>query len=310
MLSKSVVNDETFQFDYEKPFGTLILAGGQGSRLGFDLPKGCFELAPDVSLFSLLISKSKRNNGLIAIMTSEQNDRATKDYFENHAYFGIDRDRVDFFIQESEQVVGEDHQLLFEKQGVVFKAPAGNGSCFYAFYQSGLLKKWKKRNVFAINVIPIDNLLANPIDPHLLGAIDQGYEIAIRGIQKEKEEKIGLLVSENEILKVLEYFEVKTHFETLGYSGLFAMSLSFFEKVCHERLPWHIAQKKAVVWKNEKLEEITVYKKEKFIFDVFPKAKKFIILNTCRKKYFCPLKDKEGPFGIAAVREMYKKVNI
>lgn len=306
------IEGQTSYFDYSfsSPFGVIILAGGQASRLGLTGPKGCFNLSENETLFSYLIEKLKGCDAYLAIMTSESNHKETVDFFDDHHFFDLGKDRIDFFIQESWPVVDQNNQWVLKNECEIFDAPLGNGSMYEAFCNSSIINKWKDLKISAVNILPVDNLLADPKDLNLLGAVEQGYDLAVRGIKKEHTEKVGMLIKQSGSLKVIEYSECEIEIDTLAYSGLFAMSLNFLEEASKLELPIHIAHKEGICFSNGEYVPSKIIKFEKFIFDAFYKAEKFIVLNSCRKKYFCPLKDKKGPYGIEAIREIYKKVTI
>ncbi len=289
-----------------RPFGCVILAGGQGSRLGYDLPKGCFELHLGHSLFSILAKKLNSDFGYLAIMTSEDNDKATRMFFEHHHYFDLNPSHIDFFKQPVIPVMASNKKWVLNSKKELFLSPAGNGAFFQAFFKSLVFQKWKDLGIEVINVCPIDNFLAEPQDFELMNLIQEGYDLVVRGIEKRQEEKIGTLLQHNGQLMVVEYGQLNSLPPSLGYSGLFAISIDFLVLAAEKQLNWNLAKKKGKIFSLGKEEEIEIIKFEKFIFDPFVEAKKFGVLNTCRKKYFCPLKDKLGPYGIESVKAVYR----
>lgn len=288
-------------------FGCVLLSAGQGSRLGFPFPKGFFEIASGQSLFSILCRKLKNPNGYLAIMTSEENDAVIRRYFLENAFFGLDPNRIDFFVQESLPVVNSEHKWVLNQHKKLFTAPAGNGSFYRSFYESPIFKKWKQLDVGAITVLPIDNFKANPQDEALIGSIESGFDLTVYAIEKNPMEPIGTITTSGEKLQILEYSEYQNNETTLGYSGLFAISLNFLKKCAESALPFHLAKKKGCCFVKGEEVILDIFKFEKFIFDAFSLTNHYQILNTCRKKYFCPLKDKEGPNGIEAVKASYQK---
>jgi UDP-N-acetylglucosamine pyrophosphorylase len=295
---------------FEQPFGIVILAGGQGSRLGFPHPKGCFLLSETETLFSVLLKKMTNPFGYFAIMTSKENIDETKAFFYQHQFFGKDPQKIDFFVQESWPVLDENHNWVLHDDGEIFSAPLGNGSFYAAFTASPIYQKWKELNIEFVNILPVDNFLADPQDPQLLYALQNGFDLAVRGIRKESKENVGMLVLADEKISVIEYSELKEEIETLAYSGLFGITMELIEKASKQLLPLHLAKKRGKVRIAQEEKEVSLIKFEKFIFDAFPLANQFVVLNTCRKKYFCPLKDKLGPYGIESVREKFRQVNV
>lgn len=279
--------------------GILILAGGRGSRLGFEGAKGLVSLHENSTLFSLLFEKIRKKEVahplFVAIMTSPFNEKETLQYFEKNRWFGKDPSFVDLFIQNTLPIADEEGKLMMDGQGKVIEAPNGNGEALFELHASGILKKWGRGGVELIQILPIDNLLANPFDEELLGAYEAfGDEIVVRGITREyPEEKIGVLCLENGHLKTSEYIEIPKEIRNsllsfpFGYSGLFSCTLDFAQKLAIRKLelPYHVVKKK----KGEK----KIYQFEKFIFDLFPYAEHFKIFSSERKQMFFPIKTPE-----------------
>ena len=301
-------SDGGFSFDSQNPFGIVILSGGQGTRLGVDLPKGCFELEKGRSLFSILVSKIRKKNAYLAVMTAEDNHQTVLEFFEKNNYFGLNKSNLDFFTQENWPVLSLDRQLVKKDENHFLTSPIGNGSFYSAFMKSSILPKWQNLGVTCINILPIDNILADPQDENLLGAINQGYDLAIRGIQGNIGEKVGKIFKKNNKVHIIEYSSKQPEENTLAYSGLFAISMKFLLQAAALDLPIYPVYKKGKVLLQNEIKEVDIIKFERFIFDVFHIAENNIVLNTCRKKYFCPLKDKLGPYGVESVRQTYKEV--
>ncbi len=257
--------------------GAIILAGGQGSRLGFAGPKGTFQVG-NKSLFEWLIEKAPKENFPIAVMTSPLNHADTVDFFAKHANFGKE---IFFFQQE---------MGLFK--GTKIAAPLGNGSVFRSFIHSGLYDLFRERGIDLVTIVPVDNRLADLADRSLVGFIrETDADIALKCI--EKEESTGVLVEREGKIEIVEYMELDPN-EQYHYSntGLMAISLPFFEKIKNVDLPLHFVKKnipgtKKVGWKGEK-----------FIFDAFPFGK---VAALCVPKSSCyaPIKSMaslEEPF--------------
>ncbi len=254
----------------ETKTGCLILAGGQGTRLGFDGPKGCVELPilRKKTLFQILLEKVKDKGGPVAIMTSPLNHEATVDYLKNF-------------------------DLTFFKQGMEEGYPDGNGKAFTYFCAAGIWDKWNEMGVKYLQVIPVDNPLATPFDEELIAA-NQGVELALRGVKRRSlDEKIGVIF-QGEQLWVEEYSEVgQVDEDLLGNTGIFSCTMDFVKRAAAVALPQHTVRKKV----NGKW----ISKKEYFIFDLFPYANSFKILTSDRKKYFAPLKNRSGPDSLITV---------
>lgn len=248
--------------------GCLILAGGQGTRLGFDGPKGCVELPlkNKKPLFQILLEKAK--GGPVAIMTSPLNHEATVDYLK-------------------------DYDLTFFKQGMEGEYPDGNGKAFTYFCAAGIWDKWSEMGVKYLQVLPVDNPLATPFDEELIAA-NQEVDLVLRGVKLiSPDEKMGVIF-QGEKLSVEEYSEVgQTDEDLLGNTGIFSCTMDFVKRVSEVDLPEHTVRKKI----NAKW----VSKKEFFIFDLFPYANNFKVLISDRKKCFAPLKNTSGPDSLETV---------
>jgi len=289
-----------------KPFGAILLAGGQGTRLGLLSPKGCFELEKGVTLFQVIVSKLNHPLGYLAVMTSFDNHLETIEHFEKNHFFGLDRTQVDFFSQDVSPILDENLSWFLNEKKELSKSPSGNGSVYGAFVNSPIFKKWKENCVHTINILPVDNFLASPQDEALIHQIESGKALAIKAIEKESlHEPIGTLMLSNNCLKVVEYSEKPML--GLGYSGLCSLSIDFFEQAASQALPLHLAKKKGKKWSVSGVQEVNVYKFETFLFDAFEFAPSFVILNSCRKKTFCPLKNKTGKGGIEYVQNAYQE---
>ncbi len=300
-----------------KKMGLLILAGGMGTRLGYHGPKGCFELPfkHKKSLFEIHFQKiaQKGKNLSIAIMTSPLNHEKTVVYFKKKRWFGLKREQIDFFKQELVFMCDAQGNLFFDKPNQWAKSPDGNGKAFYYLMRSLIFNKWKAKGITYIQVIPVDNVLADPFDEKLTSLHEKTKsDLILTCIERiDPEEKVGILGIDRKQLKVMEYNEgdprIKTtcHLDgrlvySLAYIGLFSCSVAFIERIRDklDLLPWHLVKKEAKrvflssgKWKNK---YTLVYKFETFIFDLFSYAKSFHILLKKREECFAPLKNRSG----------------
>ncbi|MDJ0652375.1 MAG: UTP--glucose-1-phosphate uridylyltransferase [Simkaniaceae bacterium] len=261
--------------------GCLILAGGQGTRLGFNGPKGCVELPlkEKKTLFRILLEKVKNPKAPIAVMTSPLNHEATLAYLKREDFFGVE------------------NVTLFQ-QGMEGAFPNGNGKAFTYFCQKGLWDHWKAVGIKYLQVLPIDNPLATPFDEELISA-NYGVDLVLRGVKRQgPDEKMGVIL-DGDKLQVEEYTE-STHLseKLLGNTGIFSCTLDFVKLGSSVSLPTHVVRKK--------VRGSWVSKKESFIFDLFPYAKNFKVLPSERKKCFAPIKNATGPDSLKSVAELLK----
>ncbi len=292
--------------------GVIVLAGGHGSRLGFDAPKGCFvingkslyqRLAQKVALASTLYAKSLH----LAIMTSDATHEKTIEHFDESNYFGLKKEQVLFFQQQNLPLQDESGNV------VSLEAPDGNGALFWHFAKSGHLAAWQEAGIEHVIVFPVDNVLADPFEPNLIGLHDlHENDVTVVGVKRETaQEQVGVLVNIGAKLAVVEYSEMadseRLACDVLGSLkyplaniSYFAFSLEFIRKVLTftpSDLPLHKAKKK--VRTGDK--EAYYYKSEYFIFDLLDFSDKAEVLLLSRDAFFAPLKNKTGPQSIATV---------
>lgn len=273
-ISKEHLVETPASFTAFDQVGCLILAGGQGSRLGFQGPKGCAVLRAygDKTLFQIHFEKiaAKRKDLSVVVMTSPLNHQETVEYLEKHAFFGLTD--VSFITQEMTPLCSDEGMALE-------LAPNGNGEALKLLEESGCFKDKK-----FVQVVPIDNPLADPFDEELLGA-NQGAELAIRAVKLEdKGEKLGALGEKQGRLYVHEYFEIERAIGW-GNTGLFSCTMDFVKRAVKKELAWHIARK------QDLQNRVWVWKFEKFIIDLFPLADSFKVIVSQRERCFQPIKE-------------------
>ena len=177
-------------------FAVVTMAGGQGSRLGYHGPKGTYllNLKPvKKSLFQIMCEDILRANKKYSItipwfiMTSDENDMATKEFFEVNNYFGYPRDSVTFFKQGKLPIINVDRNLMLQEPYLIREASNGNGNVFLSMSKNGILDEMKKLGIKWISFGGIDNVLLKNVDPLLLGlAIDKNEQIASKSIFKKE----------------------------------------------------------------------------------------------------------------------------
>lgn len=279
-----------------KKMGCLVLAGGQGTRLGVDGPKGCVELPlqEKKTLFELIFEKVKEKGRdlSLAVMTSPVNHEATVRYFEENDYFGLTN--VSVFPQEMMPVCDEEGNLY---EGM--ESPDGNGKALKNLYDSGVWKLWKGKGVEVVQVIPVDNPKAEPFDGELLAVHEkQQVDLVLKCIRRDSpKEKLGVIGEERGKLMIREYSELTERMQDLGFplgnTGLFSCSMDFAARAARVELPWHLAHKQAG--------DVWIWKFETFIFDLFPYANSFKVIISERKNCFAPLKNRSGPDSLETV---------
>lgn len=259
-----------------KNTGAIVLAGGQGSRLGFQGPKGLFEIAGK-TLFQWKCEKMVKGAPL-AIMTSPKNHEETVRYFEKNGNFGLE---IYFFCQEMQRFLDE------KQKPMDLKGPDGNGGVFSSFVRAGLDSIFEKKGIDSIVVSNIENPLSHPLDPPL-SFLSKAHEVVIQCIKKdEADHPMGMVEIVEGKAKVVEYMHLDPKKEyLLAYSGQMAFSISFFLEVAKKDLPLH--------WVQKKMHDRWLSKGEKFIFDSLEYAQNVKVFCSDRKTCYAPVKTTEN----------------
>jgi len=291
----------------------LLLAGGQGSRLGGTKVKGMMPVSVVLqkSLFqifcerALFASHAYGKKMFLGIMTSSGNHEETVSFLEENCYFGLDKEQLFFFQQEDLPLRDKEGHILYDARGNIEVAPNGNGRALHLFYERGFWEKLHQHGVEYLQIVPIDNALADPFDRDFLGFhVSQRLEASIQAVERKPGENVGVLVQKEGKVQVVEYSEWSENLDVnqkklLGNTGLYCFSFAFIASLVKEReeLPLHMAWKCRNPTTQEK-----VGKSEFFLFDVFSYAKKTAVLVRPRKECFSPLKQKEGIDSLDTVK--------
>ncbi|MFH5182870.1 UTP--glucose-1-phosphate uridylyltransferase [Paenibacillus sp. TAB 01] len=309
--------------------GAIVVAGGQGSRLGYDGPKGTYDigLPSGKSLFQLqaerLLNISKRAGAAIPwyIMTSPENDEETRHFFEHANYFGMDPADCFFFQQGVMPVLDDNGKILLSGKGEISLAPSGNGDCFAALERSGALKDMKRRGLAWLFYYNVDNALVKVADPCFVGlAACHNHPVAAKALDKSSpEEQVGVLCLKSGRPAVVEYTVIPEQMKNerdekgklvygLGSISMQLFRFDFIEKFAKIDLPYAMAHKKIPFidpsGKRINPDTPNAFKFERFIFDYFPLAEQITALKVKREEEFAPVKNKEGVDSPATARQM------
>lgn len=328
------IASDDLRYDYWKETGEILLgkgqvaaflvAGGQGSRLGFNGPKGMFDigLPSHKSLFQL---QAERLQNLAAqvghaipwcIMTSPLNHEATVNFFREHDYFGMNKDDIRFFEQGTICALNPNGKAVVDENNRLALVPDGNGGCFRALSQSGTLAWLVERGVQYVFLYSVDNALCRICDPAFVGALaaDGRAVSASKVVAKAGPgEKVGIFAFQNNKPGVVEYSDLPENLRdmtnadgSLTYDGgniaVHLFKISGLRKLQTGKLPWHTARK--TVCGIEKC-----FKFEQFLFDAFPQLGSMMPFGVIREEEFSPVKNAEGNDSPKTAREMIGKLH-
>lgn len=310
----------------------LLLAGGMGTRLGSDKPKGMYNIGEtkDVYIFEMLIRNLLdvvNQTGAwvpLYIMTSEKNNDDTVNFFKEKNYFGYDPDYVDFFVQEMAPAATFDGKIYLEEKDRVSTSPNGNGGWFISFVKAGLCEKAKARGVEYINIFAVDNVCQRMADPCFVGAmIDGGYRSASKVVSKANpEEKVGVLCLEDGKPSIVEYYELTEdmRYETrddgeLAYKyGVilnYLFTIEDLEKNLENNLVVHIVKKKIpyIDENGNTVKPVTEngYKFETLVLDMIHMMDNCLAYEVVREKEFAPIKNKTGVDSVDTAKALLKQ---
>lgn len=329
---KSIYNSIGTKAIQEGKLCLLLLAGGQGTRLGHDKPKGCFNMGitKEMSIFSLLMNHTlkivQETNTWIHmyIMTSDINYNDTTQFFEENNYFGYNPDYIHFFVQELNPATDFNGKILMNSPHTLALSPNGNGGWFSSMNRAGLLQEIFDSPIEWINVFAVDNVLQGIADPVFLGAtMDSEKMCGAKVVRKAfPEEKVGAICKENGKPHIIEYYELseemtyeKNEDGSLAYGfGVilnYLFPISRLKETLDNKMPLHVV-KKSVPYINEDKEliypmEPNGLKFETLALDLIHEMDDCLVFEVDREKEFAPVKNKSGVDSIDTARKMLKK---
>jgi len=307
----------------------FLVAGGQGTRLGFSKTKGMYPITPvkKKSLFQLHAEKlramERRYNTQIPwfIMTSQTNNKETSNFFEENNHFGYNAENISFIVQDMIPAIDRQGKLILDAIDHIFTNPNGHGGSLKALWESGALESMRKKGVETIFYFQVDNVLTRICDPiyigyHVLAQSDMSNKVVRK---KYPEEKMGILCKIDGKLGLMEYSDLTKEdmYATnndgslkywAGNIATHIISVDFVESenITGFKLPYHIAEKNIPYLDEQgkliKSKEKNGIKFETFVFDALLDARKSVSLEVERIKEFSPLKNKEGENSPQTVR--------
>ena len=305
----------------------LLVAGGQGSRLGFEGPKGAYPVGPlsNASLFyfharKIVALKQRYGQPVpLYIMTSDTNDAATRQFFTDNNNFGLDPADIFFFTQGMWPALDENGKVILETPGRIFMSPDGHGGTISALAANGGIADMHRRGIDTIFYFQVDNPLIEIADPAFIGLhLEQKADISVKVCAKrDPQEGLGVVVISNGKHAMVEYTELSDDqkqrrtangelYFKYGSVAIHLFSLEFIAREAAGDMPLHVAHKKIPYCDangtTQKPDTNNGYKFEKFIFDLLPDADKVLCLAFDREEEFAPVKNSTGNDSPATCR--------
>lgn len=315
--------------------GAVLLAGGQGTRLGFDKPKGMFNIGvtKELYIFECLMNnllKVVESTGAyvpLYIMTSEKNHHDTVSFFEEKNYFGYDSSYIKFFIQDMAPSVDFNGKIYMESKSDISISPNGNGGWFSSIVRAGLLNDIKNKGIEWINVFAVDNVLQQIADPCFIGAvINSGSQSGSKVVSKvSPDEKVGVLCLEDGKPSIVEYYEMTEEMRTLrtesgqlaykyGVILNYLFRVDRLEDIISEKMPVHVVEKKIPYMGSNGgfviPEKNNGFKFETLVLDMVHLQESCLPYEVERCKEFAPVKNAKGVDSVDSARELLRQNGI
>lgn len=315
--------------------GAILLAGGQGTRLGFDKAKGMYNIGvnKDLYIFEQLIRNLQKVTDEagafvpLYIMTSDKNDAQTREFFAEHDYFGYNKEFIKFFVQEMVPAVDFDGNVLVESEDSLAMSPNGNGGWFTSLLRAGLGEDMKEKGVEWLNVFGVDNVLQQIADPVFVGATIQSNCVSGAKVVRKCDpyERVGALCLEDGKPSIIEYYELTPEMaEATNEAGSllygfgvilnYLFSVEKLLEISAKQLPLHIVEKK-VPYIDENGAEVkpeapNAYKFETLILDMIYMMDNCLSFEVEREKEFAPVKNATGVDSVESARALLQKNGI
>ncbi len=315
--------------------GAVLLAGGMGTRLGSDDPKGMCDIGitRPVYIFQRLIRNLLDVVDLsgawihLFVMTSDKNHKATVNFFQEKNYFNYPEEYIHFFQQEMAPASDYDGKVYLEAKHKIATSPNGNGGWFSSMKRAGLVKLLHQEGIEWLNVFAVDNVLQRIADPCFIGAVlRQNCKVGAKVVRKnDPDEKVGVMCLEDGHPSIVEYYELTRQLrDTRDEKGdpayNFGVILNYLfhepslEQIWDRELPLHVVEKK-IPYVNEEGEQIRPkepngYKFESLILDMIHMMDTCLPFEVERNREFAPIKNKTGVDSIESARRLLQENGI
>lgn len=336
-LSEIEANKESFTATGIKAIrdgkvAAVLLAGGMGTRLGSDDPKGMYNIGEtkDLYIFECLVNNLmdvvKQTGSWIHffIMTSDKNNDATIQFLTEHEFFGYKAEYVHFFKQEMAAATDYNGKIYLEEKGKLSTSPNGNGGWFVSMKNAGLLEVVKKEGIEWLNIFAVDNVLQRIADPCFVGAtLQKNCVVGAKVVRKNApDEKVGVMCLEDGRPSIVEYYELTEELMNakdakgnpaynFGVILNYLFNVTALEGLLDGNLPLHIVEKK-IPYLNEsgelvKPEEPNGYKFENLVLDMIHQLDTCLPYEVVREKEFAPIKNKTGVDSVESAKALLKQ---
>ncbi len=312
--------------------GAVLLAGGMGTRLGSDNPKGMYNIGEtrDLYIFECLMNNMldvvKQADAWfhLFVMTSDKNNDITIQFLKEHDFFGYKAEYVHFFKQEMAAATDYEGKIYLEEKGKLSTSPNGNGGWFVSMKNAGLLDIVKSEGIEWLNIFAVDNVLQRIADPCFVGAtIQKNCVVGAKVVRKNApDEKVGVMCLEDGRPSIVEYYELTEELmnakdEKGNPAYNFGVILNYLFKVealealLDGNLPLHIVEKK-IPYINEagelvKPEEPNGYKFENLVLDMIHQLDSCLPYEVVRNKEFAPIKNKTGVDSVDSAKVLLQE---
>lgn len=316
----------------EGKVAAVLLAGGMGTRLGSDDPKGMYNIGKtkEVYIFQRIVEnlmdvvKQVEKDIYLFIMTSDKNHTKTVNFFKEHNYFGYKEEYVKFFMQEMAPATDYDGKVYMESKYRISNSPNGNGGWFSSMKKWGILDIVHEEGIEYLNVFAVDNVLQRIADPCFVGAvIEHNVEAGAKVVKKAApDEKVGVMCLEDGRPSVIEYYELTDELmNTVNEKGErvynfgailnYLFEVKALERIIDNQLPVHIVEKKIPYMDKDgnlvKPEAPNGNKYEMLILDMIHELKNCLPFEVERCKEFAPIKNKTGVDSVESARELLEQ---
>ena len=312
--------------------GAVLLAGGMGTRLGSDNPKGLYNIGitKEVYIFQRIIENlldvvNEAESWIhLFIMTSEKNNEATVNFLREKKFFGYNEEYVTFFTQEMAPAVDYNGKIFLETKSRMATSPNGNGGWFSSMLRCDVVKIAKEAGIEWLNTFAVDNVLQRIADPVFVGAtINSGCTVGAKVVKKNApDERVGVICLKDNHPSIVEYYELTDELmnaknekgEPAYYFGVilnYLFRLDELISIAKDKMPLHIVEKKISYYddalgKTVKPEKPNGYKFETLVLDMIQLSESGLPFEVVREKEFAPIKNPTGIDSVESARELCK----